>query len=642
MSGQNENHTNEHVTEYLKYFVNLDNPKYAVMLIGKWGCGKTYYIKNLIKNWGNENAKDKKDTVVLKPVYISLNGISNTTTITDMIKSEISPFIYKTTKIAQKTMRILSKIAIKTDLNFDNNAATNENITFTPDIMSVFSSKDKNIKGNKILIFDDVERCKVGKEELFGYINNFVEHLECKVILIANEDIINSEDIYKKIKEKLVGQTFEIESDIETAVDIFIENSKEVNIELDLSPFKDLIIEVFNASQTNNIRVLRQALLDFRRLVKFIEKKFIKHSRYNEFLKNFLSYFLIVYLEYKTGNDKVSEFQNSISAYLSNNKEETENDRLAQKYNPTLDKMQILDSMYVFPIGELLYYIQKGFINNSKLNNQLEQSTFFLSEKSQDWEKLWCWRILNDNEFIEIRDRVWEQFRKGNITEPLVVTYIAGTMLSLIGANMLKKNRAFIVSKAKSILKRIFEKDKYVDKNNVYGLLQNAREYNAESSSELKEITNYLYKQVKNGREKLQKEEMKNFFENLQNDSVLDIYPSKLYKPLPDYSTSYENSAIFQSVNGKILGKRIKTFNTKSIRDFKNFIHYRYYPDKRFPHGDIKDYHKDDLQCLEDLKIELSKKHNRKEKIKNIAINELLTELENIIQKLNKPPCTTP
>jgi KAP family P-loop domain len=41
-----------------------------------------------------------------------------------------------------------------------------------------------------ILIFDDLERCKVEISSLLGYINYFVEQQEMKVIIIANESVI--------------------------------------------------------------------------------------------------------------------------------------------------------------------------------------------------------------------------------------------------------------------------------------------------------------------------------------------------------------------------------------------------------------------------------------------------------------------
>ena len=44
---------------------------------------------------------------------------------------------------------------------------------------------------NSILIFDDLERCKIPINDLLGYINQFVEHLNLKVIIVANEKEIN-------------------------------------------------------------------------------------------------------------------------------------------------------------------------------------------------------------------------------------------------------------------------------------------------------------------------------------------------------------------------------------------------------------------------------------------------------------------
>ena len=41
-----------------------------------------------------------------------------------------------------------------------------------------------------IISFDDFERCNIPVNELFGVINNLVEHCNCKVIILADEDNI--------------------------------------------------------------------------------------------------------------------------------------------------------------------------------------------------------------------------------------------------------------------------------------------------------------------------------------------------------------------------------------------------------------------------------------------------------------------
>ena len=70
---------NEHIVDYLNYYIELENPQYAVLLIGNWGCGKTYFIKDLIKQWIEPDESEEKLT--LKPIYVSLNGIADTNAI---------------------------------------------------------------------------------------------------------------------------------------------------------------------------------------------------------------------------------------------------------------------------------------------------------------------------------------------------------------------------------------------------------------------------------------------------------------------------------------------------------------------------------------------------------------------------------
>lgn len=45
---------------------------------------------------------------------------------------------------------------------------------------------------NSILIFDDLERCACPINELLGYINSFVEHENMKVIVVANQKEIRN------------------------------------------------------------------------------------------------------------------------------------------------------------------------------------------------------------------------------------------------------------------------------------------------------------------------------------------------------------------------------------------------------------------------------------------------------------------
>lgn len=41
-----------------------------------------------------------------------------------------------------------------------------------------------------VICFDDLERCSIPINDLFGFINNLVEHCNCKVIILADENNI--------------------------------------------------------------------------------------------------------------------------------------------------------------------------------------------------------------------------------------------------------------------------------------------------------------------------------------------------------------------------------------------------------------------------------------------------------------------
>ena len=68
---------NDQLTSYLNEYLTMQTPQFAVMISGKWGCGKTYYIKNMIDKWYDPDRNTSKDSINLKPIYVSLNGLSS-------------------------------------------------------------------------------------------------------------------------------------------------------------------------------------------------------------------------------------------------------------------------------------------------------------------------------------------------------------------------------------------------------------------------------------------------------------------------------------------------------------------------------------------------------------------------------------
>lgn len=181
---------NRNILTFLNEYAEIPDPQYAIMLRGAWGCGKTFFIRQWM-----EQLKSNRDADKLKwqPIYVSLYGLTTTQQITEQINKEISPWLYsKGMKIAKNILKAASKIALKYDIDGDGK----DEGSVTCDLDSILLLKEENseIKGNKILIFDDLERCDVKLETLLGYINYFSEHCKCKVIIIGDENKISEKE----------------------------------------------------------------------------------------------------------------------------------------------------------------------------------------------------------------------------------------------------------------------------------------------------------------------------------------------------------------------------------------------------------------------------------------------------------------
>ena len=656
---------NEQIKKYIEYYIELDNPQYAVLLTGNWGCGKTYFIKKLIEEWkeldrmegenhGKTNCIKKRkepdsteDKIILKPIYVSLNGISDTHSINEKIRAEISPFWNsKSMKIAKSVAKELLKATTKIALDFDEDKKADGNISFNIDLLGMLDPSNEKIEGKRILIFDDIERCAIKTDEIFGYINNFVEHSRCKVILLTDEEKIkvkyqkSKSDIdidYKDFKEKLIGQTFEVQSEIDTALDLFIKGINKNKQDLDLSEHKDLIKELFVSSKLENLRVFKQALLDFNRLTTYIDKKLTDYENYDEFIKSLLAHFIIVYVEYKTGNEDIKQWWGP-TLFLDDKNDNDPKKIADEKYLPILKEFKYRYSRFLFPSNEmfssLLDYIEKGTISENELNDEIKSTDFFMEYEEQDWGKLWRWweLELEDDVFSELKDKVWTQFTKGEISEITDLLHIAGIFISLIDKDLFHEKKEDVVSRSKQVLEKIFENNsielrEQVKDNIKFGSnsVDLFHQYQSFNLNEFKEIKKFLGEKVKDYQTKISVAFTKKLFEEITEDSInlLDI---NLGKTFPDGNGPYNRTAIFKEVDGKKLGERIKSFKNKSIGDFHAFIHRRY--------NVIEHYHKEDITCLVDLKEELEKNRDPDKPLKNYTLNAFIKELEKCVEKI--------
>ena len=435
---------NKHIKEFLNYYIGLSNPQYAVLLKGKWGSGKTHFI--------NEYKKilDRKKQ---KYIYVSLYGVTSYDEIETKFLETIHPRLYnKKTIFAGKIAKQLLKGTLKIDLDDDGKADGNASIqipNFKPE--DLLNTKDY------ILIFDDLERCSINIINLLGYINFFVEHQSYKVILIANEEELEKTEKYTDIKEKLVGKTFEFISNASSAYDSFLVELKNTNkvIENILLKEKLYILELFEKSESKNLRALRQTLLDFER---FYDEILITHLEKEALLTDILYWYFLISFEIRQGNSeilKLDEFRGEYILSLSNgntNKEKTKFEIYNNKYN--LGHFDVIISFNLWK--EILL---NSNILKEEINSQLKNSKYYASKKLYEWQSLYSYFNLSDEEFAKLVDEIYFKISNTKYRVLEEVKMIASILLNLKEKDLIEKDIFCLEYEIKKQIDYLFDND---------------------------------------------------------------------------------------------------------------------------------------------------------------------------------------
>lgn len=171
--------TTDEYNSYIKNYLENDKTQSAIMLTAPWGTGKSYYIRNDLSRFLEENK--------LSYAVVSAYGLSS---IADINKELFLEIKFQKTKRQCKWLatfgktiatgavgigKTLLKNIAHIDIDFD---LSEPNYKKLYDLV--------NLK-DKLIIFEDIERSSVDIIEFLGYVNSLVEQDGVKVLLVANE-----------------------------------------------------------------------------------------------------------------------------------------------------------------------------------------------------------------------------------------------------------------------------------------------------------------------------------------------------------------------------------------------------------------------------------------------------------------------
>ena len=308
----------EEVKRRLKELLSRKEP-ICIVIKGEWGVGKTHLLKEFLNN---ELKKEKY-------AYISLFGKYSL----EDIKSDLTLQLSKAIKYTNVLGQVLENIK-----------SVSPHLGSIGSLLSLLTSKEfKDV----IICFNEFERLSPNLEikEVFGFISHLKENLNCRIVLIMDEDkIIKDEiEVYNKYKEKIVDYEIVLNPPVEENLQIVINKT---NIS---KSFKEAIEEFAHSLNIKNIRILRRSVNifeDFSFIENISEIKddigyYIKLNFYRKLI-------LLSYIAYKYNKTKNLKETLEKIVYALNHKIF----KTSKKYEKELksDEKEIKEIIKIYPI----------------------------------------------------------------------------------------------------------------------------------------------------------------------------------------------------------------------------------------------------------------------------------------------------
>lgn len=242
--------------EVIKGYLSDKSPSHATMINGPWGSGKTTFIKDTLNDIGQ------------KYLYISLYGVCSSNNLRDRVFTSLSSIEGVSEEEISKVGKFIKSVtSVFSDAEGGSVGAIASTIgsTIKTRILS-------SISKDYCLVFDDIERATIPKNQVLSFINEFIEHQGLRVILLCAEDNI-SENEYVKEKEKTVLFTNRISRNSRAIADIALPRDIGLPISI-LQSSKDELKRLLENISSENLRTIKYAMLCYSKLIDTIAQDF--------------------------------------------------------------------------------------------------------------------------------------------------------------------------------------------------------------------------------------------------------------------------------------------------------------------------------------------------------------------------------
>ena len=472
------------------------------------------------------------------------------------------------------------------------------------DYEAFFSTDDK------VLCFDDLERANVDVVDILGYINNFVEHDHIKTIIICNEKelatkfkssniemktfiatylldkqneltkgeekpmvekirdkieyVFDNANDYERIKEKLIGETFEYAPKFNYIINgLLMRYENNPDLIRFLRENTNLIISTFNKSGTRNLRILKHSLNDFKKIFEIVNKAYPNTKL--RVLQTMLIFTIAVSFEIKAGKITKNKFVNIQSneeykAILVSSRVLMDNRQFYIKEFDNNYYFNFKSEYRFFKFIEI--YVRTRIFDMKALKKDMDAIINTIdTEKLPGYKRLLTeeyWKI-SDEQFPRIIQEVIEEVKKGRLQLIEIVklfSYFSYFIKrGLINNDIKETKQIFIDGMNKSV-----QISKYCD--NVEEELSRVGIIN-ESSQEMEEVLKHFEKLNNQLEEKMYKDKA---------DEIFRYIPIKMEQFYDRFDSECMEFPIFKYYDAYRMFQRITCASNEDIVRIKEIL----------------------------------------------------------------------
>ncbi|WP_321335871.1 hypothetical protein [uncultured Cohaesibacter sp.] len=417
-----------HLEDYLSYYKDLQAPGYAVLVTGAWGIGKTFQVTHSLSE--------------SESLYVSLYGLQSV----DQIHARVFAAAFPKKAKTQKALSFLQGKQLGA-------AGISIPLGLIPDVAKAYLIGE--LEPDKILILDDLERCSIDTETVLGAINTYIEHKDFRVVVIAHDDEKLLGEEFRTIKEKIFGQTIQVEPHIGKAFDSFSDSIEAVEAKAFVKNHKSEINSVFLSSGVKSLRVLRFAIEDLVRLHGILSVKHLKNARAMAEIVKLLSAFE---LEFRSGGLKEDDLKNrahlGLTYRLRGSRERNETDRvpalvIANNKFPDIDlESEILNDAVLVSI------LVEGRFSKAEICASIDNYPHFIVPADvPPWKVVINFDELASEVVEDAAKRMKQQFDNLEVTD-------SGEMLHVFSLRMMMAENGIIDKSVEDVVK---ENIAYID-----------------------------------------------------------------------------------------------------------------------------------------------------------------------------------